>query len=394
MIIKSLRNGYRAGNNCLRVFFTLFSMKINLIVLGFVFLYTTACEIQRVNDRPLISTINVKVSEDFDFHYLPRILSVNQESIVFLNIESNCLSVYSTQNGLPLTHFTISDIDIESIYSEIIEFLGDSTVLSYEQIRGEELFSSRIKISTFTKQEENSFICIITIPCLSIGQFEYNGEIVDARLWKNEYAAIELEFKENEFIVEEVRIIAADKLPEITGLNFKSSFASNRKSILLPLSSLVLKGDSLYTFAEFRKRGKLYALENIYKSHNEYFSGNFLNDTLMQVDIWPIENSSGKFLSGGNVYFLDSILFSPQRSYSDSGHFSHAIELNNNLWGIKGDLYGKYFGWKDSVCISYKDECVFKYGIRTVSGLTYNSGKCYFFTRSEDDRIFLNSFEL
>jgi len=394
MKINSEQHGYHADKYCLRGCFMSFSRKIDWIFLGLFFLFMSACGNERVHDEPLVSTVEIQVFDNFSFYYLPRILSVINESIVFLNIESNCLSVYSTRNGIPITHFTIDDLEIDNIYSEIIDHLDDSSILSYEQIRKEELFRSRVKISTFIKQDLNSFICIITVPYLSLSEFEYNGEIMDAKVWRSEYAAIELKFIGSGFIVEEVRLIAAHNLPENTGLNFKSSFASNRKSsILLPLSSIVRNGDSLYTFAEFRKRGKLYVLENLFKAPMEDFTNNFLNDSLMQVDIWPIDNSSGKFLSAGNVYLMDSIA-SPTGTYSDTQHFSHAIAHNNDLWGIKGDLYGKYFGWKDSVCISYSGECVFKHNIRTVSGLAYNTGKCYFFTRSEDDKIFLNSFEL
>jgi len=240
----------------------------------------------------------------------------------------------------------------------------------------------------------NTFVCIITVPYLTLGEFEYNGEIVDAKLWKSGYAAIELKLTGSRFIVEEISLIAAESLPDNTGLNFKSSFVSNRKSILLPLSSIVSKRDTLYTFVEFRKRDKLYVIENLYKAPIEYFPNNFLNDSLMQVDIWAIENSSGKFLSAGNIYLIDSLSTPSKRICADADHFSHAIEYNNDLWGIKGDLYGKYSGWKDSVCISYRGECVFKHNIKTISGLAFSSSKCYYFTRSEDDKIFLTSFEL
>ncbi len=241
--MKSEQNGYHTGKYCLRGFFVSLSMKLDWVLLGFLILFMSACGNGRVSDEPVVSTVEVQVSDNFSFYYLPRVLSVFNESMVFLNIESNCLSVYSTRNGTPITHFTIDDIELENVYTKIIDLLNDSSLLSYQQIRTEELFKSRIKFSTFIKQDRNSFVAIITVPFLTLGVFEYNGEIVVAKLWKSEYAAIELKLIGSEFVVEEVSLIAAESLPENTGLNFKSSFASNRKSILLPLNSIVFKKD-------------------------------------------------------------------------------------------------------------------------------------------------------
>jgi len=95
MKIESEQNVYHANNYCLRGFLVCVSMKVDCFFLVFIFLLISACENERVSNEPLVSTREVNVSNNFSFYYLPRVISVSNESLVFLYIESSCLSVYS-----------------------------------------------------------------------------------------------------------------------------------------------------------------------------------------------------------------------------------------------------------------------------------------------------------
>jgi len=190
------------------------SLLVKQIIISLLVILSVSCQKYKVQET------EIKVTDKFSIYPRPRNTIVIGDSIFgFYNYGFQNFLFFSAENGNPVKNIEMEDLPLEEMYEIIINRHDSIVINSFESYSVEEKDQFRRKFSAhgLHKSESGSIYSIVKIPYRYVGDFFYDGEIVQAIISRSEHFLV---FFDTNLKPSEYFLIEQTALPDRTALYF------------------------------------------------------------------------------------------------------------------------------------------------------------------------------